>query len=167
VESRRSDEMGQRAEALASEFEKAVAELAKTVEGCSDEKWGKICSDEGWTVGQTAQHVSGQFPLEMEFITAAADGKPLPSYTWDDINDKNGSRADRNKGATKAQVLKELKEGGASTAAYLRGLSDEQLDRTGALGLAGGAEVSTEQLVKGGVLIEHVTGHLQSIVNAE
>ena len=158
--------MGQRAETLANRFEDAVAEFTKTVEACSDADWGKTCGDEGWTVGQTAQHVSGQFPLEMEFIRAAAEGKAMPTYTWDDINGKNGSRAEANRGATKAQVLQELKEGGASTAAYLRGLSDEQLDRTGELGLAGGAAVSTEQLINSGVLIEHVTGHMQSIVKA-
>lgn len=158
--------MGQRSAALADQFEKAVADLTRTIEGCSDGQWDAVCNDEGWTVRQTAQHVSGQFPLEMEFITAGAEGKPLPSYTWDDINGKNDGRAAKNSGATKADVLKELKAGAASTAAYLRGLNDEQLDRKGALGLAGGAEVSTEQLIMGGVLIEHVTGHMQSIVKA-
>lgn len=44
-----------------------------------------------------------------------------------------------------------------------RALSDEQLDRTGALPLADGASVSTQQLIEGGVLIGHVTGHLASI----
>ena len=68
--------MGQRADALAARFEQAVADLAKTVEACSDTQWAAACSAEGWTVAQTAQHVSGQFPLEMEFITAAAEGKP-------------------------------------------------------------------------------------------
>jgi hypothetical protein len=158
--------MGQRSAALADQFEKAVADLAKTIEGCSDAKWDAVCNDEGWTVRQVAQHISGQFPLEMEFITAGAEGRPFPSYTWDDINGKNDGRAAKNASATRADVLKELKEGAASTSAFLRGMSDEQLDHKGALGLAGGAEVSTEQLILGGVLIEHVTGHMQSIVNA-
>ncbi len=155
--------MGKRSDELAAKFEQAVAEFAATVERCSDTQWGAACSGEGWTVAQTAQHVSGQFPLEMEFITAAAEGKPLPTYTWDDINGKNDGRASRHRSVTKADVLNELRDGGASTAAYIRALTDEQLDRTGALGLAGGASVSTQQLLEGGVLIEHVTGHLASI----
>ena len=53
------------------------------------------------------------------------------------------------------------------TAAYLRGLSDDQLDRTGELALADGASVSTQQLIEGGVLIDHVRGHLQSMRAAE
>lgn len=155
--------MGTRSDGLASQFEQAVADFAKAVESCSDAKWSAVCNAEEWTVAQTAQHVSGQFPLEMEFISAPAEGKPMPAYTWDDINGKNDSRALKNSSASKADVLKELRAGAASTAAYIRALSDEQLDRTGTLGLADGASVSTQQLIEGGVLIAHVTGHLESI----
>ncbi|MBI5284502.1 MAG: DinB family protein [Chloroflexi bacterium] len=158
--------MSQRAAELARQFEQAVADFARTVEGCSDAQWAAACKAEGWSVAQTAQHVSGQFPLEMEFITAGADGKSLPTYTWDDINGKNDSRAAKNGSVSKADVLKELRAGASSTAAYIRALSDEQLDRTGALPLAGGASVSTQQLIEGGVLIGHVTGHLESINTA-
>jgi hypothetical protein len=158
--------MSQRASELADQFEQAVADFAKAVEGCSDKEWGAVCSAEGWTVAQTAQHVSGQFPLEMEFISAAAEGRPLPAYSWDEINGKNDGRAANNASATKAGVVQELRDGAASTAAYIRALSDEQLARTGSLALADGASVSTEQLIEGGVLIAHVTGHLESIRNA-
>lgn len=154
--------MGQRTSALADQFEQAIAEFAETIQKLPDEKWNAICG-EGWTLAATAQHVSGQFPLEMEYITAIAEGRPLPSYSWDDINGKNDSRAAKNSAVSKAHVLKELREGGASTSAYLRGLSDEQLDRTGELALAGGATVNTQALIEGGVLIDHVRGHLASI----
>jgi hypothetical protein len=159
--------MGKRSEDLAATFEKAVDELAKTIESYPDGQWKTKHGPEGWSVATTAQHVSGQFPLEMEFITAAAEGRPLPGYSWDDVNGKNDDRAAKNKDVTKADVLRELRDGAKSTAAYIRALSDEQLDRTGKLALAGGAEVSTEQLLLGGVLIEHVTGHLQSIRSAQ
>jgi hypothetical protein len=46
---------------------------------------------------------------------------------------------------------------------WVRGLSDEQLDRTAPLPLANGAVVSTQNLIEGGVLIEHATAHLASI----
>ncbi len=102
----------------------------------------------------------------MEFIVAAAEAKPMPGYSWDDINGKNDDRAEKNKSVSRSDVLRELRDGAKATAAYVRGLSDEQLDRTGVLALAGGAAVSAEQLITGGVLIEHVTGHLQSIRTA-
>ncbi|MEO8457298.1 MAG: DinB family protein [Chloroflexota bacterium] len=154
--------MGERSKALADDFEKAVAEFADAVEAVPDSKWGTMGAD-GWTLGVTAEHVAGQFPLEMEFITAAAEGKKMPDYSMDDVNSMNDKRAAKNAGVTKDQVLKTLRDSSASTAAYVRGLSDEQLDRKTAFPLANGAMVSTEQLLLGGVLIDHVRGHTKSI----
>lgn len=158
--------MGTRSSELADQFEQAVAEFAETVEKLPDEKWNAARGEEGWNVAATAQHVSGQFPLEMEYITAAAEARPLPSYSWDDINGKNDRRAAANGAVSKADVLKELKDGAASTAAYVRSLTDDQLDRTASLALANGASVSAQQLIEGGVLIDHVRGHLNSIRSA-
>jgi len=158
--------MGERSATLAEQFEKAIAEFAETIEKIPDGQWGSKGGPEGWTIAGVAQHVSGQFPLEMEFITAAAEGKEMPAYSWDDINGRNEARAENNSAASKADVLRELREGSSSTAAYIRGLSDEQLDSKGKLALAGGAEVSVEQLIRGGVLIDHVRGHMKSILPA-
>ena len=155
--------MGERAESLASQFEQAVNDFAQTIEQIPDDKWSAQGGPEGWTIASVAQHVSGQFPLEMQYITAAAEGKEMPAYSWDDINGMNESRAEKNSAASKAEVLRELRDGAASTAAYVRALSDEQLDRTGALALAGGASVSAQQLIEGGVLIDHVRGHMKSL----
>jgi hypothetical protein len=155
--------MGARSAQLADEFEAAVKEFEQAIEGCSDAQWMAMCGGEGWTVAATAQHVAGQFPLEHEYISAAAEGRTAPGYSWDDINGKNQTRAGANTATGRPDVIKTLRTGAASEAGYIRGLTDDQLDRKMALPLAGGAEVSTEQLIKGGVLIEHVTGHLQSI----
>jgi hypothetical protein len=158
--------VGKRSEDLAAEFERAVEELAKAIESYPDAQWQAKKTPEGWNVAATAQHVSGQFPLEMEYISAAAEGKPMPGYSWDDINNRNDNRAAKNTSVSKADVVRELRDGAKSTAAYIRKLTDEQLDRTGKLALANGADVSTEQLLRGGVLIDHVNGHLQSIRSA-
>jgi len=155
--------MGERSSALAVQFEQAIAELAETIQQVPADRWVSARTPEGWTVAATAQHVSGQFPLEMEYLSAAAEGRDLPSYTWDDINARNNSRAARNTAATKEDVLDELRGYATSTAAFLRGLSDGQLDRKSPLALAGGAEVSLQQLIEGGVLIDHVRTHLASI----
>jgi hypothetical protein len=155
--------MPTRAESLAGQFEQAVAEFAQTIEQIPDDKWTAQGGPEGWTIASVAQHVSGQFPLEMQYITAAAEGKQMPAYSWDDINGMNESRAEKNSTASKTDVLRELRHGAASTAAYVRALSDEQLDRTGALALAGGASVTAQQLIEGGVLIDHVRGHMKSL----
>lgn len=158
--------MGHRSEDLATRFESAVAELAGAIESCPDAKWNAPCEGP-WTVAQVAQHIAGQFPLEGEYFYSAAEGRALPGYSWDDINSKNDARAAANKNASKADVLRTLRDGAPPIADWIRTLSDEQLDRTAPLALADGAQVSTTQLLEGGVLIDHVGGgHLASIKSA-
>jgi uncharacterized damage-inducible protein DinB len=155
--------MSERAQKLADDFEQASADLAREIENTPDEKWQQAHGPEGWTIAATAQHVAGQFPLESEYIFAAAEGKPMPTYSWDDINHKNDTRAAQNTNATKAEVLDLLRKDTARMAEYVRNLTDEQLDRQVPLGLADNAIVTTQQIIEGGVLIDHVRGHLQSI----
>ena len=90
-------------------------------------------------------------------FTAENDMIMRPLHTLDQV------RKSFNGATSKADVLRELREGAASAAAYVRGLSDDQLDRTGELALAGGVTVNTQALIEGGVLIDHVRGHLASI----
>lgn len=160
---RRRKIITERSAALAEQFEKAVADFALAVEACPDNKWNAVCEDP-WSVAQVAQHVAGQFPLESEFIFPAAEGRALPDYTLADINSKNDARAATSKDVTKADVLTALREGGARLATYIRALSDDQLDRASALPVAGGASVTTQQILEGPILIDHVGGsHLASI----
>lgn len=155
--------MGERSEALAGQFERAVAEIVEAVERSSEQQWKAVCGGEKWTVAATAHHVAAQFPLEREYISAAAEGRQMPSHTWDDINGNNERRAKDFSACSKADVLTLLRDGASAMATYVRSLGDEQLDRTAALPLADGAMVSTQQLIEGGVLIDHAKGHLQSI----
>jgi len=154
--------MGQRSAALAEDFERAMDDLAATIERCSDGQW-QATVEEGWTVAAAAQHIVGQFPLEFEYLEPAAAGKPLPGYTWDDINRKNDTRAAAERNIRKQDVLAKLEAERARVAQWLRGLRDEQLDHASALALADGASVTTQQLIEGGVLIDHVRAHTRSI----
>jgi hypothetical protein len=158
--------MGERAQQLAARFEQAVEDFAAAVEACPEDVWRSVRGPEGWTVAAAAQHVSGQFPLEMEYVTAWAEGKPAPAYTWADVNAKNDARAAKNTNATKADVLKELRASAPGIASYIRGLNDEQLDRKMGLPLADGAEVTTEQVLLSGILIDHLDAHRKATVEA-
>lgn len=155
--------MGQRSEALAKVFEQEMAELEAAIERCTDAQWKADCPGETWPVGVTAQHVVGQFPLEFEYLQPIAEGKGLPGYTWDDINSKNDNRAAGDGTKSRQDVLALLRSERTRVAAWLRGLSDEQLDSTQPLALADGASVSTQNLIEGGVLIDHVRGHTTNI----
>ena len=155
--------MGQRSAALAEDFERAMSDLESAVEKCTDAQWNAACPGEEWSIGVTAQHIVGQFPLEFEFLKPISEGKALPPYSWADVNSKNDSRAEREKAVTKADVLALLRSEKPRVAGWLRGLTDEQLDHKKPLALADGAEVSTQNLIEGGVLIDHVRGHTKNI----
>lgn len=150
--------MSDRANALAEQFEKEISDLIQTIERCTDDQW-KAKSGGEWTVAATAHHVGAQFPLEMEYLTASVKGGPLPSYSWDDINKLNDERAKANADCDKVTAIRQLRDGSAEVSAWLRGLSDADLDRMNALALADGAMVSTQQLIEGGVLIDHARAH--------
>lgn len=158
--------MAQRSEELVQRFETAIGDLAATAEQCSDAQWQAICGAEKWTVAATVHHVGAQFPLELEYIKAAAEGAQPPQYTWDDINQKNDARAAANAAISKADAIAGLRAGAATMATYVRGLSDAQLDATAPLKLADGAAVSAQALIEGGVLISHAVEHLASIRKA-
>jgi hypothetical protein len=159
--------MGARSHAVADELEQAADEFARAVASCTDAHWSSVCGPEGWTVAQTAQHLSGGFSLEMEYVTALAEGRPLPAYSWDDINRLNDDRAAKNASITRDEVLNELRAGMASTSAYIRALTDEQLDRTAAFALADGASVSTQSMIERVVLTDHFRRHLKSMLGAD
>ena len=152
-----------RAEALADQFEKALGELIQTVEACPDDQWGKVCGDEGWTVAATARHVGFQWELERKILDGAAGITPVYQCTWDDVNTLNEKHAQEHSNASKAAVAALLRSGGPEMGAYVRGLSDEQLDNAPPFPLADGAKVPTQALIEGGVLIDHITAHLKSI----
>jgi hypothetical protein len=155
--------MGQRSQALAEAFEKEIGELEAAVERCSDAQWKANCPGEEWSVGVTAQHIVGQFPLEFEYLTPLSQGKALPGYSWDDINGKNDKRAAGDANVSRQDVLSLLRSERTRIAGWLRGLDDGQLDNQQPLALADGASVSTQNLIEGGVLIDHVRGHTNNI----
>jgi hypothetical protein len=158
--------MGQRAAELASRYEQEVNELVKTIEGLSDSQWAAKCNEEGWTVAATAHHVGAQLPLEREYLTAAAEGTQMPQYTWDEVHKRNADHAAKFTNASKDEAIKIIRENTSATAEWVRGLSDEQLDRKSPLPLADNAEVSTQQMIEGGILIDHTVAHHNSIRSA-
>lgn len=155
--------MGSRSNALADQFEQAIDGLIATIERCTDADLKKKCGEENWTVAGAAHHVGVQFPLEFEYLSAAAEKRALPDYTWDYINQLNDARAQANSASPKEEAIRQLRFGRAMLAPWIRSLSDEQLDHASPLKLAEGANVTLQQLLEGGVLIDHARAHAKSI----
>lgn len=153
--------MSDRAQALATKFEQANNDVVSTVESLSDDQWKATCAEEGWSVAVTAHHIGAGYPLIAGLIQGLASGADLPALTLEQIDQGNAAHASQFAGTTKDETLQALKEGVTAAAAAVRGLSDEQLDRSSTV-LQGEPDMTLEQTIEN-VLIGSTTGHLASI----
>ncbi len=151
--------MGERAQKLAERFEQANNDVIAAVERCSPSEWRSQCVNEGRSVGVMAHHIGGGHTAITQLMQAIANGQPLPPLTPEMLDQSNAQHAAQFANCTKDEALALLREGGAHAAGAVRGLSDEQLDRTATVF---GMPMSAQQFIEN-VLIGHPQGHLQSI----
>jgi Mycothiol maleylpyruvate isomerase N-terminal domain len=153
--------MGARADMLAKQFEAKAAELTDTIEKLSDADWKKVTTGEKWSVGVAAHHVAGAHEPIAGMAKAVATGQAPPPLTMAMLDEMNAKHAKEFASCTKAETLTLHRNGVASAAATVRGLSDADLDKTGTL-LTGMPAMSVQQIIEG-ILINHVGEHLDSI----
>ncbi len=153
--------MADRAEALAAKFEEANNDVISMVESASDDQWKAVCADEGWSVGVVAHHVAGGYPLIAGLVGALASGAEIPPLTTEQLDQGNVQHAKDHADCTKEETLEMLRTGSAAAATAVRGLSDEQLDKTSTV-IAGAPDMSVDQVIEN-VLIGSAAGHGASI----
>jgi hypothetical protein len=153
--------MGAKGEALAKQFEAKAQDATAVLEKLSDADWKKVTDAEKWSVGVTAHHVAGSHEPIADIIKTVASGQAMPNFTMDMLNDMNAKHAKDFAGCTKAETIALHKKGVATAAAVVRGLSDDQLAKSGTV-LAGMPAMSAEQIVTG-ILINHIDDHFGSI----
>jgi len=153
--------MAARAEALAKQFETKVQEATAVLDRLSEADWKKTTSAEKWPVGVVAHHLAGAHEPIAGIIKGVASGQSRPSMTMDQLHEMNAKHAQEHAKCTKAETLALHKKGAAAAASVLRGLSDAELGKTGAV-LAGMPPMTAEQVVSR-VLLQHIDEHLGSI----
>jgi uncharacterized protein (TIGR03083 family) len=153
--------MAAKAEALAKQFEAKVQEATAVLERLSDADWKKTTSAEQWTVGVVAHHLAGAHEAIAGIVKSVASGQARGNMTMDMLHDMNAKHAKEHAAATRAETVALHKKSAAAAAAILRGLSDADLEKSGTV-LAGMPPMSGEQVV-GGILLNHIDTHLQSI----
>lgn len=154
--------MGQKSMELATRFEQVNQELIAFVEACSDANWRRTTTAEQWPVAVVAHHVGSSHGVIAGLARKIADGEALPPVSWDMIHSMNAQHAQEHANATKAETLGLLRQGGADAATMVRGLSDEQLARTGSVL---GQPMTAAHLIDG-ILIGHVVEHAGSLRSA-
>lgn len=154
--------MSTRAETLAAQFEQANAAAISAVEACDEAALRTPTRDEAWPVAFAAWHIGNSHTTIMGLITTVASGQPLPAITPAMLDAMNADHAAEHGSCGKQEALEILGQSGTATAASIRRLSDEQLDRSAVVELFGDAPLSAQQLIEL-VLIGHARQHLASI----
>jgi hypothetical protein len=157
--------MGERAEKLAEQVEQVTEQVIAAAQRCTDAQWRGPCADDGRTVGVVVDHVAGAYPVVGGWVRSIATGQALPQITQEMIDQSNAEHARRHPDPGRQETIERLRRHGAEAAGLVRGLDDDQLDRTGEMPVFGGQALSAEQVVRS-VLIGHPSGHLKSIVAA-
>src|SRR5262244_2864966 len=123
--------MGAKAEALAKQFEAKAKEATSVLEKLSDAEWKKVTQGEKWSVGVTAHHLAQSHAGIAGLIKSLASGQHTASISMDDINAGNAKHAHDFANVGKAETVALHKKNAAEAAAVVRGLSDQDLARSG------------------------------------
>ncbi len=152
--------MGAKSEALARQFESKVQKAMATLEKLSDADWKKVTHAEKWSVGVTAHHYASALEPICQAIEGIVAGHSL-ALTNEMINQGNAEHAKEYANCTKAETIELFKKGSAVAAGVIRGLSDEQMAKSGTV-LQGVPPMTAEQLITG-ALLDHIDEHFGSI----
>lgn len=139
--------MNDRAAGLAARFRTLNDEAIAFVKSCPDEVWSKVCPGEQWPVGVVVRHVAASHFGAIGLVKMVVAGEKLPELTGEAIDRMNMKHAEKYRLCTRDDVLKILREDGASAAEYVAGLRDADLDRTGLIAVAGG-DMTVEQIIE-------------------
>jgi hypothetical protein len=153
--------MGAKSEALAREFDGKAQAAAAFLSTLTDAERTKTTQAERWTVGVTAHHLAGAFEAVSGIVTGIVTGKTRDGFTRKMLDELNARHAQEFAGCTRAETVALFDKGAATARSVIRGLSDDQLARTGTV-FSDVPPMSAEQLIDLG-LIRHIDEHIGSI----
>ena len=151
-----------RQESAAFELEQAAEDLAGFIDRCSESDWQAVASVEGWTVAALAYHCALGNDVAMSWICSMLDQRPVRE-TPETHDAFNAADASRHSHADRATVKEALRRSSARTVAFLRSLSDDELERSVHHGLAG-REITVGRFI--GNFGRHIRDHLSSLEDA-
>lgn len=153
--------MGTKSEVLAKQFEAKAQDAMATLERLGEADWNKVTAAEKWPVGVTAHHLAGAFEPISQMIQTVAAGQSVSGFTMEMLDAMNAQHAKDHAECTKAETVALHRKGTATAAAVIRGLSDDQLAKSGTV-LLGVPPMTAEQLIVNG-LLNHTDEHYGSI----
>jgi hypothetical protein len=156
-----ASETGKQYEA-ARDLEDAAAEVAGFIEACPDAIWHRRVDAEGRTVAAIAYHCALGNDVALGWICQMMARRPV--YETGEAHDAfNVVEAVRTAGATKVEVSEALRRTTERTAAFLRELTDEELERGAMFGVAD-REMTVGRFIAN--FGRHMRVHLESLNQA-
>lgn len=155
--------MSERAKNLASRFEETNQQVIAAVETAANGDLSVTCPAEGWSAAALGAHIGGSYTgIVNRVIKPLVAGEEIPPFGKSAFDDVNAKQAAENAAMPRDAVLALLRDGGAEAASYVRGLSDDDLDRATSLAIRGDVPVSVQDLIEW-ILIGHAAEHLHSL----
>jgi hypothetical protein len=156
--------MNRRAKDMSARIETFKDDAVAFVENLSDDDWKRVCEWEEWTVGVTACHLgAGHFAIS-GMLGMIVKGEDLPQLTMDQVNAMSKKNAQKHSDYTKTKALELLRKNGAELAAFVSGLTEDELDRKGSMPAFGG-EVTAEQFIDY-IIFQSAAQHFDSMKTA-
>jgi Mycothiol maleylpyruvate isomerase N-terminal domain len=154
--------MGAKTGALATQLEGKARDAVATLEKLGDADWKKVTAAEKWTVAVTAHHLAGGLEAVSGIVTGIVAGAPpRDGFTTAVLDQMNAQHAKEHANCTKAETVALFQKGAATASAMLRGLSDDQLAKSGTV-FSDAPPMTAEQLIMRG-LLSHIDEHMGSI----
>ncbi|HEV1998787.1 MAG TPA: DinB family protein [Candidatus Dormibacteraeota bacterium] len=155
--------MNQLAAEAAASFEGGADDLRSFVQECSDADWDALVPIEGRTVRVMAFHCARGTRLVREWLEPMRHGLAVPGEAGE-IDAYNASEMDQHAGATREEVLDILNRDVPGNAAFLRSLTDAEMQVRAPFGPGGGQEMGLAQVARVGG--RHFEVHLAHIREA-
>jgi uncharacterized protein (TIGR03083 family) len=154
--------MGAKTGALATQLEGKARDAVATLQKLGDADWKKVTAAEKWTVGVTAHHLAGGLEAVAGIVTGLVSGAPPHgNFTRAMLDQMNAQHAKEHADCTRAETLALFQKGAATASTVLRGLSDDQLAKSGTV-FTDTPPMTAEQLINLG-LLSHIDEHMGSI----
>jgi hypothetical protein len=133
-----------RANALADRLEQGARALADFASELTDAEWQTRIPHDGRKVGVVVHHVASMYPLEIQLAQLVAAGKPITGVTWDGVATINADHARDQNGVDKEAALELLRRNSADAAAFIRALTDDQLNQAAPISLNSDAPLTCQ-----------------------
>jgi hypothetical protein len=154
--------MSRRADALADRCDSAIVAVIELIAQASPDTMQRKCEAEGWTATAVAAHVAISQAFLIDRVRRIVADEEFPPFDAAAFHGGNARAAEENAELSSGQVIALLRDHGAPAAEFVRGLNDDDLDRSRPIPAMGDNPTTAEQFVER-VLIGHTEAHLQSL----